>query len=412
MGGAIAQRQGAPADWRVHDETGENACQTDGAMAPPLAAEVPILLYMPAFHGGGAENALVRLANHWHAQGRKVTIIVNAVRGPVVEKVVPGVEIVALGSRFTALAWPRLGMLLRRRRPAFLATALLGPNVAGLWAARLWSPCTAVACLVRNHTTREIAGRDRLRRALFPPLLRAAYRRADGVGCVAGDVAQDIIAYAALSPERVMTTLNPVPFPETEPFPQTGREHEPDLSGDWPPSGPVIVAMGRMVAQKDYPTLLRAFARLEGAPHLLILGEGPLRAELEALCLSLGIAGRVHMPGFRNRPEACLARADLFVLSSRFEGFPNVIAEALALGRTVVATDAPGGGAEILGSGAFGHLVPVGDVAALARAMARALADPVDPARARERARDFAIEAVSRRYEALFARAMEHRRNG
>jgi glycosyltransferase involved in cell wall biosynthesis len=99
-----------------------------------------------------------------------------------------------------------------------------------------------------------------------------------------------------------------------------------------------------MVGQKDYPTLLRAFARLEGAPRLLILGEGPLRAELEALCLSLGIAGRVHMPGFRNRPEAFLARADLFVLSSRFEGFPNVIAEALALGRTVVATDAPGGG--------------------------------------------------------------------
>lgn len=401
MGRSVAQRQVAPAGRQGNEDAGENALAR-----PVLAPEVPILLYMPAFHGGGAENALVRLANHWHDQGRKVTIIVNALRGPVIDKVLPGVEIVALGSRFTALAWPRLGLLLRRRRPAFLATALLGPNVAGLWAARLWSPRTAVACLVRNHTTREIAGRDRLRRALFPPLLRAAYRRADGVGCVAGEVAQDIIAYAALAPERVMTTLNPVPSPEAEP------DRGAEAPAGWPTPGPVILAMGRMVGQKDYPTLLRAFARLEGAPRLLILGEGPLRAELEALCLSLGIAGRVHMPGFRNRPEAFLARADLFVLSSRFEGFPNVIAEALALGRTVVATDAPGGGGEILGSGAFGYLVPVGDVAALARAMARALAEPVDPARARARAADFAIEAVARRYEALFARAMEHRQHG
>jgi hypothetical protein len=209
MGRSVAQRQVAPAGRQGNEDAGENALAR-----PVLAPEVPILLYMPAFHGGGAENALVRLANHWHDQGRKVTIIVNALRGPVIDKVLPGVEIVALGSRFTALAWPRLGLLLRRRRPAFLATALLGPNVAGLWAARLWSPRTAVACLVRNHTTREIAGRDRLRRALFPPLLRAAYRRADGVGCVAGEVAQDIIAYAALAPERVMTTLNPVPSPK------------------------------------------------------------------------------------------------------------------------------------------------------------------------------------------------------
>lgn len=363
-----------------------------------LPRDVPILLYMPAFHGGGAENAVVRLANHWHGQGRRVTILVNCVRGPVVDKVLPGIEIIELGSRFTFLAWPRLGRLLRRGRPPLLVTALLGPNVAGLWAARLWSPGTAVASLVRNHTSREIAGRDVLRRWLFPRLLRAAYRRTDAIGCVASEVARDIVAYADVPFERVMTTLNPVPLLAAASL------ERPD---DWPQRGPVILAMGRLVAQKDYPTLLKAFAQVEG--ELLILGEGPERAMLEGLCRSLGIAHRVHMPGFRKHPEAYLAQADVFVLSSRFEGFPNVVAEALALGRTVVATDAPGGAGEILGHGVFGRLVEVGDVAGLRLALKEALADPIDPAHARARAGDFAVETVALRYEALFVRAMERR---
>jgi glycosyltransferase involved in cell wall biosynthesis len=363
-----------------------------------LPADVPIVLYMPAFHGGGAENAIARLSNYWCTIGRRVTIVVNKANGPVRQRLDQRVEVVELGTVNYLGALPRLGRWLAERRVPLLVTALLGPCVAGLVAARHWSPATVVVSLVRNHLSEEFANRDPVRRFLLPPMLKYALRRSDAIGCVASCVSRDVSKVAGISPAKVHTTLNPVPLPD------------PDSIGARPddmPRGRLLVAVGRLVRQKDYPTLIKALAKVPEAPDLVILGDGPMRSAIAQLAEALGLSGRVHLLGFKTNPSDYVAHADVFVLTSRFEGFPNVLAEALALGRTVVATDAPGGTAEILQNGAFGYLAPVGDVDAVARAIQRALEQPVAQTEARSRAAEFRVENVAGLYESLLATALQ-----
>jgi glycosyltransferase involved in cell wall biosynthesis len=133
--------------------------------------------------------------------------------------------------------------------------------------------------------------------------------------------------------------------------------------------------VGRLQQQKDYPTLLHAFAQVRQTRpvHLLILGEGKERAQLEELIKKLGLEDDVSMPGFVMNPYAYMARASMFVLSSRWEGLPTVLIEALCCGTPVVSTDCPSGPREILKDGQYGQLVPVGEANALAQAIASTL---------------------------------------
>jgi glycosyltransferase involved in cell wall biosynthesis len=160
---------------------------------------------------------------------------------------------------------------------------------------------------------------------------------------------------------------------------------------------PVILGVGKLKPQKDFATLLRAFATLRAgrAARLVILGEGEQRGELEALAQNLGIAADVALPGFVDNPFPYMARASLFVLSSRFEGLPGVLIQALACGCPAVSTDCPSGPAEILEGGRYGPLVPVGDAEGLARAMAETLAAPLSPDILRERAAFFSTERAA-----------------
>ncbi|MGD9299694.1 MAG: glycosyltransferase, partial [Thiohalocapsa sp.] len=147
-------------------------------------------------------------------------------------------------------------------------------------------------------------------------------------------------------------------------------------------AAPVLLGAGRLERQKDFPTLLRAFAALRGERRcrLVLLGEGAWRHRLTAEAAALGVAADLDLPGFQSNPYPFLARARVFVLSSAWEGSPNVLTEAMALGTPVVATDCPSGPREVLADGRFGRLVPVGDAAALAKAMAATLANPLPAA--------------------------------
>ena len=175
----------------------------------------------------------------------------------------------------------------------------------------------------------------------------------------------------------------------------------------WFPSAgsPIFISAGRLTRQKDFPTLLKAFqivkAQLPNA-KLVILGDGEDRNELEKLAQELENQNSVDLPGFVKNPFAMIARADAFILSSRWEGFGNVIVEALACGTPVISTDCPSGPAEILGNGAYGTLVPVGDAQSLAQAMLREIAVPTPRNKLRDRANDFSIEKIVPEYLEAF----------
>jgi glycosyltransferase involved in cell wall biosynthesis len=171
-----------------------------------------------------------------------------------------------------------------------------------------------------------------------------------------------------------------------------------------PGEPPVILAAGRLTAQKDYPTLMRAFASLrKNRPaHLVILGEGEEHPRLQALAMELGIRADVDLPGFLDHPFPLMAHCQVLVLSSAWEGFGNVLVEALACGTQVVSTDCPSGPAEILEDGKYGRLVPVGDAVALAKAIEATLDRPYPVAMLRQRAQAFSSkDAVGQYLEAL-----------
>lgn len=373
----------------------------------PIAEAAKINIHMPSFFGGGAEMSMVRLANHWVTSGRRrVRFILNVAEGPISGRVVQGVEVVDLGKRRTRSAIFKLKTWLAENKPELLVSVLPSATIAAAMALGTSSRNTAHAALVRNFTSAEFEHETFMAGKLKGLAYRAALRSADAVGCVSGSVADDIKAFAGLGDDRVWITFNPVPMPE---------DGAPADVAGWPAGARrVLVAAGRLVPQKDYPTLLRAVARARSEANidLVILGDGPLRGELEQLAAELEIAEHVHMLGYVKNVPDYVRNADVFILTSRFEGFPNVLAEALSLGKTAVATDAPGGSAEILGGGRFGYLTPVGDDAAIARAIVRALREPIDPSAAKSRAHEFDIANIALRYEHVFDDAVRRRRNG
>ena len=211
----------------------------------------------------------------------------------------------------------------------------------------------------------------------MPRLVRLFYPWADCIVGVSAGVAADVARLAAVDPETVRVIYNPVVTLDLVEDAQAPVPHP------WfEDATPVLVAAGRLRPQKDFPTLLRAFATLRASrdARLIILGDGPEIKNLEALVVELGLDEDVQLPGNTSNPYAYMARAAAFVLSSRWEGLPTVLVEALRCGAPVIATDCPSGSREILADGRYGTLVPVGDIRALASAMEAAVDGKLRPA--------------------------------
>lgn len=354
---------------------------------------------------GGVQRTMLTLAGGLADRGLTVDLLVPDDRGPFRDQVPANVRLVNLSRwwlrapfirarkrRKALLMAPAIADYLRRERPTALLSASHYVNLGALWGRELAGTGTRLVISQRTQLSVAITN-SRLpllrRRPLLAWMTRRYYPRADAIVAVSDGVADDLAAVAWLPRERVQTVYNPTDLDFI-----ARRAAEPGAH-PWLSDGgaPVIVAVGRLAAQKDFATLLRAFARVrERRPaRLLILGEGRLRPALEALVVELALGAAVAMPGYAENPFAALARADLYVMSSRYEGLPGALIQALACGCRVVSTDCPSGPAEILDHGRYGSLVPVGDVAALADAMFAALDTPSDPQRQRERAALFSV---------------------
>ena len=296
-----------------------------------------LVVYLPDLSGGGAERLHVGLTPALLAAGLRVTFLVHRRRGELLEVVPAGVRVVSLNAARPLAALPRLIAFLRRERPEFLVANTEHMNIVAIWAKLLSASPTRVVVVQHNALSRQ-ATRPGLQFKALPALYRRFLRRADAVVAVSNGVAREMETICSLDRGSVQVAYNGV-VDERFAARQTAPVAHPWLDG----RPRILIAVGRMVAQKDHATLIRAFALATQRRdlRLILLGEGPLRSGLSSLAASLGVADRVDMPGFVENPLPYISRSAVLVLSSRFEGFGNVLAEALACGVQTVSTDCP-----------------------------------------------------------------------
>jgi glycosyltransferase involved in cell wall biosynthesis len=235
---------------------------------------------------------------------------------------------------------------------------------------------------------------------VFKKSISLTYRLADARIAVSYGVADDLAAWGGLPRDDISVVYNPILYRPASPADFAAAEA---IWRGW--CGPRILAIGNMRPQKNHPLLIRAFKKVvtKRDARLLILGGDPGgNAEgiktMKAYAQSLDLAEKVIIPGKVPNPTAYYLSANLFVLSSDYEGLPTVLIEALACGLSVVSTDCTYGPAEILAGGRYGSLTPVGDADALAHAILEALDSPRDPDALKRRAADFAPESVAENY--------------
>jgi len=351
-----------------------------------------ISLFVPRLEGGGAERAVLNLARGLAQNGQAVDLVLLKAEGPYLEDIAAEVRVVELGTRRALTGLPRLVRYLRRRRPDVLVAALDYGNIVALWARRLSGLPMRVVVLEQDSLARFAVPRFALTpramktRTLFR-LLRWTYSWADLVVACSQGIAGELMRQSVVPADMIRVVHNPVVTPELLAQTRETSGH-PWLQRK---ETPVLIGVGRLVQQKDFATLIRAFelVRRRLACRLIVLGEGEARADLEALVESLGLDKHVDMPGFVRNPAAYVQEADVFVLSSRWEGFGNVLVEALAAGTPIVSTDCTAGPSEILDEGTYGRLVPVGDVERMSEGILDALTNPTDPTALRRRADEY-----------------------
>lgn len=355
-----------------------------------------IALFLPTLGGGGAERVMLNLARGFCDLGDSTDLVVGRARGELREHVPTGVNLIDLDVPRIAWSLPGLVRYLRQARPdAFLST-MVHSNIVSVAALALAR--TKTRGFVREATTlsKEWARAKSLSARASFALVRAAYPLSDGIIAPSQGAARDLRRFL---PEVTIDVIaNPVITPDLRSLADEPVEHPFFAQGR-----PVFLAVGRLNQAKDYPTLLRALARTRQDVDacLVILGDGELRRELGGLIDELGLREHVSLPGFAQNPFAYMRRCSAYVLSSRWEGLPNVLIQALSCGCPIVATDCESGPREILDGGRLGTLVPVGDEAALAQAMNEVLVSGVrSEIEVESELRPYLLATVTRQYRA------------
>ncbi|MGE5721893.1 MAG: glycosyltransferase, partial [Sphingomonadales bacterium] len=352
-----------------------------------------LALLLPDMRGGGAERVALRLAEDFLGAGHAVDLVLMEARGELLDLLPSQVRVFDLHAPRIRSAIAPLRRYLRERRPDAIQVSMWPLTVAAVIAHRLARSRARVVLSDHIVLSKQYAHFGVVRRLLRRLSIRLAYPLADARVLVSRQAADDLARISGISRDSIDVVYNPVSRP-------TAASQPVDAAALWGDADGRIITVGSLKAQKNHALLIRSFARLRAKrrARLLILGDGPLRGELEALVASQGLSGEVLMPGFVTDPWPYYETADLFALSSDYEGYPLVLIEALRSGLTVVSTDCESGPREILDGGRYGRLVPVGDEAAFAAAMEQALAGPGDPAPLQARAEALSGQGTSDRY--------------
>jgi glycosyltransferase involved in cell wall biosynthesis len=354
-----------------------------------------ITILLPFFRDGGVERVMINLAQGFLDKNFEVDFLfmTDAV-GPLKKEIPSEVNIVefhksgVFGSTLSTIRY------LRKNKTEVLLSALTPANIVAILAK--WISIKSVKVIISVpiavHTT---ASTTPLKAKLRPLFYKFFYKKADAIVAVSKGVAEDLLLFH-IPANLIHTIYNPIISLDIE-----KRSQEP-VSHPWFGLNdvPVILAVGRLHKQKDFPTLLRAFAQVvrQQPARLIILGEGEERQMLNNLVKELNIENTVELAGFVQNPYSYMKSSNVFVLSSAWEGFGNVVAEALAVGTPVVSTDCPWGPAEILDHGKYGMLVPIGEPIAMANAIITMLNKHPDSILLKESAQRFSIPTITEEY--------------
>lgn len=358
---------------------------------------------IPDLTGGGAERVMVNLCNSFDAAHWTVHLVVLQRTGKYFGELAPGVIVHELHKDHMLSALPALVRYLRAERPDVLISALDYVNIVALMAGILAWTRTRFIVTVHQTISQVIWDPKPWKVKILPALIIVLYRMASAVVTVSQEAAEDLARVALLRRKRIDVVYNPV---LSRDLPLRCKE---SVGYTWFQEGqpPVILGVGRFVTQKDFPTLIRAFAIVRAArpARLVLLGEGELLDSYLALARELKIQDDITLPGFVANPYAVMVRSRVFVLSSRWEALPTVLIEAIACGTRVVATNCKSGSREILTIAGTGQLVPVGDHEAMARAILQSLEGPPPVADAAF-LRRFDIDTATEKYFSIVQRVL------
>lgn len=358
------------------------------------ASPARVLFFLPALSGGGAERVMTTLLQHLDRGLIEPHLALASKTGPLLGEVPQDVPLHDLGCRRARQAVFKLPKLLKSVRPQVMLSALGYVNLL-VMLAKPFLP-RGIRFLGRETNIPSVNNRQNPHPRLFNLLYRRLYPRFDRVVCQSRDMRRDLMENYGLKEAKAVLIHNPVDAARISAL--AAQEPEFPLRGEVN-----LLAAGKLKHQKGFDLLLEALALL-GDPrlHLTLLGEGPDRAALDRQARDLGVAAQVSLPGFAANPYALMARADLFVLSSRFEGFPNVLLEAGACGLPAAAFQCPGGIDEIIDQGSNGFLAAPQDPADLARTIRQALDAAFDAPRIRALTEErFGVAAITGRYQDL-----------
>jgi glycosyltransferase involved in cell wall biosynthesis len=397
-----------------------------------------ILFILKSFTAGGVERITLTLSRMLAQRGHEVTLAVFRNQGPLALEVPPEVRLRVLepgkplaGRALALRADPAslaqmarpvllaakadrtlrylssLSRLFREEEPDAVVAAMPYVNLVVLWARSLAGSRSRVLVMEHIEISRYLGARSGWRHKYLLPLIRRSYQKAEAIGAVSKGAAEDLVRSSGIDRKLVRVQYNPVVTDEMRAMADQPVEH-PWFRTDAPP---VVLTVGRLAEQKDHVTLLRAFAKARATRplRLVILGAAGSDdktaeriSELMGLARDLGVDQDVLFAGFMSNPYAYMAKAAVFVLSSRYEGLPTVLVEAMACGCPVVSTACPGS-VEILGDGKYGQLVAIGDAEALAQSIIATLDSEPDEDALRQRSLDFSAERSVVHYESLLA---------
>lgn len=337
--------------------------------------EHPIAFYTPDLSIGGIGKMRVHLMRELVKRGYKVDLIIQDLSSPLLKRLPSAVFIHRVKTTHSLWSIPGLAQYLISRRPVGVITDRLRLNAGVYRTAVLTGKRPRLILSFHNPISVKLASFNEARRRKYLEKLRAALERNYKIVAVSNGVARDLMEHAGYPSEKITVVHNPVIVPEMDTMAEEPVDHPFYKEGI-----PVVVTAARMTEQKDFDTLLKAFrgVRDQMECRLVILGKkGRYYSSIMDLVRKLQLETDVAMLGFQLNPYKFISKASVFVLSSRWEGFGNVLVEALSVGTPVVATDCPVGPREILEGGRLGRLVPVGDVEEMKKAIIEAISLPL-----------------------------------